>query len=70
MYRHALANAAVRRGWAVHWYERERVARDAAAAFGRSGIDSMLVAMGRAVGPPWQARQKLAATAALAALAH
>lgn len=58
MYREALAAAAVARGWSVHWYDRERVFSDAATA------------MGRAVGPPWQARHKLAASAALAALAR
>jgi hypothetical protein len=59
MYREALASAATARGWAVHWYDRERVARDAASAF--------VNAMGRAAGPPWTARHKLAAAAALAA---
>ena len=32
MYREALAIAAQARGWSVHWYDRERVFRDAAAA--------------------------------------
>ena len=32
MYREALATAAEARGWSVHWYDRERVFRDAAAA--------------------------------------
>ena len=67
MYREALATAAKARGWSVHWYERERVFRDAAAALGDEDIDAFLRAMGRAVGPPWQARHKLAAAAALAA---
>src|SRR5688572_7422256 len=31
MYREALAAAAEARGWSVHWYDRERVFRDAAA---------------------------------------
>jgi hypothetical protein len=67
MYREALAAAAEARGWFVHWYERERVFRDAEAALGDQDIDAFLRAMGRAVGPPWQARHKLAAAAALAA---
>jgi hypothetical protein len=67
MYREALATAAEARGWSVHWYERERVFRDAEAALGREDIDAFLVAMGRSVGPPWQAKHKLAAAAALAA---
>jgi hypothetical protein len=67
MYREALATAAEARGWSVHWYDRERVFRDASAALGGDDIDAFLRAMGRSVGPPWQARHKLAAAAALAA---
>ncbi len=67
MYREALATAAKARGWSVHWYDRARVFRDAAAALGRQDIDVFLYAMGRSIGPPWQAKHKLAAAAALAA---
>jgi hypothetical protein len=67
MYRQALATAAQARGWAVHWYERERVLADAAAVLDQD-IDAVLAAMGRSIGPPWQARHKLAAAAAMAAL--
>ena len=67
MYREALATAAKARGWSVHWYDRECVFRDAAAALGRDDIDAFLYAMGRSIGPPWQATHKLAAVAALAA---
>lgn len=67
MYREALATAAEARGWSVCWYERERVFRDAAAALGREDIDAFLYAMGRSIGPPWQAKHKLATAAALAA---
>ncbi len=67
LYREALAAAAVARGWPVHWYDRERVFRDAAAALGREDADAYLRAMGRSIGPPWQAEHKLAAAAALAA---
>ncbi len=70
MYREALATAAEARGWSVHWYDRERVFHDAAAALGREDVDAFLDAMGRPVGPPWQARHKLAAAAALAATVH
>ena len=69
MYREALARAGEARGWSVYWYERERVFRDAAQARGGEDIDALLRAMGRAIGPPWQARHKLAAAAALAATA-
>jgi hypothetical protein len=67
MYREALATAAEARGWSVYWYDRERVFRDAAVALGREDIDVFLHAMGRSIGPPWQAKHKLAAAAALAA---
>jgi len=67
MYREALATAAEARGWSVHWYDRERVFHDAAAALGGEDIDALLHAMGRSIGPPWQAKHKLAAAAALAA---
>lgn len=67
MYREALAAAAEARGWSVRWYDRERVFRDAAEALGRQDIDALLHAMGRSIGPPWQARHKLAAAAAMAA---
>ncbi|MBS2027021.1 MAG: hypothetical protein JST54_03870 [Deltaproteobacteria bacterium] len=66
MYRQALASAAEARGWSVHWYERDDVYRDAAAALGREDIESFLAELGRTVGPPWQAKHKLAAAAALA----
>jgi hypothetical protein len=67
MYREALGTAAEARGWSVHWYDRERVFPDAAKALGRKDIDAFLHAMGRSIGPPWQAKHKLAAAAALAA---
>ena len=68
MYREALAAAAQGRGLTVHWYEREQVFRDAAMALGGADVDGFLRAMGRSVGPPWQARHKLAAAAAIAAM--
>jgi hypothetical protein len=67
MYREALASAAEARGWAVYWYDRQRVFRDAAAALGVDEIEAFLNAMGKTLGPPWQAKHKLAAAAALAA---
>jgi hypothetical protein len=67
MYREALATAAGMRGWSVHWYDRERVFRDAATALGHEDIADVLRAMGRAIGPPWRAKHKLAAAAAIAA---
>jgi hypothetical protein len=66
MYREAIAAAAGARGWAVLWYDRERVFSDAATALGCEDIDAFLHTLGKAVGPPWQARHKLAAAAAMA----
>jgi hypothetical protein len=70
LYREALATAAEARGWSVHWYDRDRVFREAAAVLGGKDVDAFLHAMGRSVGPPWQAKHKLAAAAALAAAAR
>lgn len=67
MYREALATAAQERGWVVCWYDRDCVFRDAAVALREKDIDAVLRAMGRSIGPPWQAKHKLAAAAALAA---
>jgi hypothetical protein len=67
MYREALAAAAEARGWSVSWYDREEVFREAAGALGGKDVDALLRAMGRSIGPPWQAKHKLAAAAALAA---
>lgn len=69
MYRTALARAAEGRGWSVSWYDRERVFGDAARVLG-TDIDAFLRAMGRSAGPPWQARHKLAAAAAIASAAR
>ena len=70
MYREALATAAEARGWSVHWYDRDSVFLDARAAVGGKDIEAFLQAMGRSIGPPWQAKHKLAAAAALAAEAR
>ena len=70
MYRGALATAAEARGWSVHWYDRDCVFDDAASVLGCGDIDAFLLAMGRPFGPPWQAKHKLAAAAAIAAIAQ
>jgi hypothetical protein len=67
MYRESLASAAEARGWSVYWYDRERVFHDAAAALGGEDVNAFLIAIGRSIGPPWQAIHKLAAAAAFAA---
>ena len=66
MYREALAAAAEARGWFVHWYDGKRVFRAAEAALGCDDIDAFLRTLGKTIGPPWQAKQKLAAAAAFA----
>jgi hypothetical protein len=66
MYREALAAAAEARGWSVSWYDRERVFREASQALGGADVEALLREMGRTIGPPWQARHKLAAAAAIA----
>jgi hypothetical protein len=68
MYREALAAAAEARGWSVFWYDREQVFREAAAALAHDDIHAFLHEMGQTIGPPWQAKHKLAAAAALAAM--
>ena len=67
LYRQALATAAATRGWTVVWYNRDRALSDAATALGVEDINAVLRSMGRLAGPPWQAKHKLAAAAALAA---
>lgn len=67
MYRRALGSAAEARGWRVHWYDRDQVFGEAAKALGKKDIDAYLRAMGKSIGPPWQATHKLAAAAAIAA---
>ena len=67
MYREALASAATARGWAVFWYDRERVFRDAERVLGGVNVEAHLRDLGRSIGSPWQAKHKLAAAAAIAA---
>ena len=67
MYRQALATAAEARGWAVYWYERDSVFDRAQATLKGKDLDPFLSALGKSIGPPWQAIHKLAAAAALAA---
>jgi hypothetical protein len=68
LYRQALAAAGQARGWSVSWYDRDQVVGAAAATLDGRDLAAHLSAMGRALGPPWQAQHRLAATAALAAL--
>jgi hypothetical protein len=66
MYRQAVARAARARGWSVQWYDRDQIVEEATMSLRVTDLDPLLRAMGRSIGPPWQARHKLAAAAALA----
>ena len=66
MYRQALAAAAHERGWSVHWYDKACVFEDASDML-NTDAKAAIAAMGKAAGPPWQARHKLAAAAAIVA---
>lgn len=70
MYRLALAGAAEALGWTVVWYDRKDVFAAAAVALADGNLDAALKAMGKLAGTPWQARHKLAAAAALAAISQ
>ena len=67
LYREALGAAAQSRGWSVRWYDKSDVTKRATTALGGRDVDKFLAAMGKSIGPPWQAIHKLAATAAIAA---
>ncbi|WP_428407416.1 hypothetical protein [Hyphococcus sp.] len=67
MYRQAMAKAAEARGWQVVWYDKDAVFDQASKALG-ADIKPHLAAMGKTAGTPWQARHKLAAAAAIAAV--
>lgn len=69
MYRQTLADAARKRGWSVFWYQPDSVFREAARMLRCADIEAFLKEKGRALGPPWQSRHKLAAAAAIAASA-
>ena len=70
MYREALAAAAQERGWPVHYYERDGVLHEASLTLGcgEADVHEVLHQIGKSLGPPWQAKHKLAAAAALAAM--
>lgn len=69
MYRQALAAAAEARGWTVSWYDSDDVFQRAAKVLGRKDIDGYLQKLGKTLGAPWQAKHKLAAAAAITAIA-
>jgi hypothetical protein len=67
MYRDALAEAALARGWSVSEYDAKTVLQEAAEALGVSDISARFREIGKALGPPWQKDHQLATAAAIAA---
>lgn len=70
MYRKALASAAEKRGWPVHWYDANNVLRTASEALHVANFDDHFLHMRKAVGPPWNYDHKLAMAAAVVAAAN
>lgn len=66
LYRQAVARAAKDRGWIVVEYDRDQVFDQAAVILPSGELEAYLRRLGQSAGPPWQARHKLAAAAALA----
>ena len=66
MYRRALASAAEKRGWRVHWYDSKSVLRSAGDALHVASFNAHFQEMRSALGPPWNNDHKLAMAAALA----
>ncbi|MCB9920209.1 MAG: hypothetical protein H6832_17540 [Planctomycetes bacterium] len=64
LYRNAMATAARESKWRVHWYDKDKVFEEAESILNRD-VQQVLKDMGRVIGPPWQARHKLAAAAAI-----
>ena len=67
MYRQALAAAAEDRGWSICWYDRNTVFDIADQILGEQELKNCIGRMGKSAGPPWQAKHKQAAAAAIAA---
>ena len=65
MYRKALASAAERRGWPVHWYDAKCVLSAASRVLRVENLDARFLQIRRAVGPPWDKDHKLAMAAAI-----
>jgi hypothetical protein len=67
MYRNALAGAAQRRGWTVHWYDARRVFGEACAALHAEDLNSHFTEARTLFGPPWNQDHRLAMAAGIAA---
>ena len=67
MYRRALAAAAESRGWAIHWYDANKVLDAASHALRIADLDAYFLQLRKTIGPPWSMDHKLAMTAAIVA---
>jgi hypothetical protein len=63
MYRKAIAEAATKRGWAVHWFGAKRVIDAACNALDIPDPDAYFRQLPASVGPPWQKDHKIAMAA-------
>lgn len=70
MYRQALAFAAEKRGWPIHWFDPKKVLGPAATALRVESFDDHFLRMRKTVGPPWNNDHKLAMAAAIVATAR
>lgn len=66
MYRQALAAAAQADGWSVYWYVKDELFDEASDMLGEDA-KHVITALGKSAGPPWQAKHKQAAAAAIVA---
>ncbi len=67
MYRQALADAALERGWGVHEYDTKTVLDSARQALGIDDLDAYFLTLRKSIGPPWDKDHKLALAAAIEA---
>jgi hypothetical protein len=67
MYRRALAAAAEARGWAVHWFDANKVFEGASEALLIEDLDAHFLQLRKSIGAPWSKDHKLAMAAAIVA---
>jgi hypothetical protein len=67
MYRNALAAAAERRGWAVHWYDAKTVLDAACDALHVESLEARFLQLRKSLGPPWGKDHRVAMAAAIVA---
>jgi len=67
MYRKALASAAEKRGWPIHWYDAKKVLSAASQALRVENLDAHFAQVRSSFGPPWGKDHRIAMAAAIAA---